>query len=240
MISKPGDMRRVAARERRDGDPGWGTVDAFAPLIARACHRTAGLESVRVTRQSPGKLRFPPPSRIGDDAVVSAEQLPHRSAPALLCFDGSEGAAAAIHTAGPLLGPRPAVVLSVWEPLRVWEPWDPVTFVSGPLERLIATRSELDEIVADLAREKAEQGVALARAAGFDAQARVAGGRVWEKICEVAEELDVAVIVVGSRGLGRAGSAVLGSVSTAVIAHARRAVLVGPAHPRSQPGRGDA
>ena len=37
-------------------------------------------------------------------------------------------------------------------------------------------------------------------------------------------------IVIGSRGLGRAQSALLGSVSSAVIAHAKRTVLVGPTH----------
>ena len=153
-----------------------------------------------------------------------------RPAPALLCFDGSRDAAAAIAKAGELLGPRSAVVLSVWEPTRVWEPWDPVTIVSAPLGRLVANELDLDQIGADLARDKAEEGVAFARAAGFDATARVAGGKTWEAICEVADELGAEPIVIGSRGLGRAQSALLGSVSSAVIAHARRAVLVGPTH----------
>jgi len=34
--------------------------------------------------------------------------------PVLLCYDGSEGAAAAIAAAGTMLGPRKAVVLTVW------------------------------------------------------------------------------------------------------------------------------
>ena len=64
-----------------------------------------------------------------------------RPAPALLCFDGSRDAAAAIAKAGELLGPRSAVVLSVWEPTRVWEPWDPVTIVSAPLDGSSPTSS---------------------------------------------------------------------------------------------------
>ena len=169
-------------------------------------------------------------SRSAMIAPVSERSADPKPATALLCFDGSDDAAAAISKAGELLGPRPAIVLSVWEPVRVWEPWDPVTIVSAQLGRLVAKEVDLDRIVADLARDKAEHAVALARAAGFDATARVAGGKAWVAICEVADELDAEPIVIGSRGLGRAQSALLGSVSCAVIAHARRAVLVGPTH----------
>jgi nucleotide-binding universal stress UspA family protein len=93
-------------------------------------------------------------------------------------------------------------------------------------------------MVAEVALDKAEQGVTLATAAGFDATARVQGGKPWEVICAVADELDAESIVIGSRGLGRAQSALLGSVSCAVIAHARRAVLVGPTHAASDVGPG--
>jgi nucleotide-binding universal stress UspA family protein len=161
---------------------------------------------------------------------VSDRSADPKAATALLCFDGSNDAIAAISKAGQLLGSRPAIVLSVWEPIRVWEPWDPLSIVSAPLGRLVAKEVDLDQIVADLARDKAEHGATLARAAGFDATARVAGGKTWEAICEVADELDAEPIVIGSRGLGRAQSALLGSVSSAVIAHAKRAVLVGPTH----------
>lgn len=152
----------------------------------------------------------------------------------LLCFDGSEDAARAIASAGRLLGPRPAVVLTVWEPVRAWEPWDPATVLSAPLERLIAQSQGVDEIAADIARENVERGVALAAAAGFDAVPRVGQGKPWETICAVADELGAEPIVIGSRGLGRARSALLGSVSHAVITHSARPVLVG-GHSRSAP-----
>src|ERR1035438_42441 len=124
-------------------------------------------------------------------APVSERSADPRPATALLCFDGSDDAAAAISKAGELLGPRPAIVLSVWEPVRVWEPWDPVTIVSAPLGRLVAKEIDLDQIVADVARDKAEHGTELARASGFDATSRVACGKAWEAICEVAECVDL-------------------------------------------------
>ena len=45
--------------------------------------------------------------------------------------------------------------------------------------------------VADVARDKAEHGTQLARASGFDATSRVACGKAWEAICEVAECVDL-------------------------------------------------
>jgi hypothetical protein len=54
--------------------------------------------------------------------------------------------------------------------------------LSGPVERLLAHETRLEEIFADLAREKAEHGTALARAAGFDASPRVACGKTWEMV----------------------------------------------------------
>ena len=161
---------------------------------------------------------------------MSQRSAHSRPTTALLCYDGSDDAAGAIAKAGELLGPRPAIVLTVWEPVRVWEPWDPATIVSAPLGRLLANELDLDQTVADVARDKAEHGAELARLSGFDAAPTVRRGKAWEAICEVAEELDAEPIVIGSRGLGRAQSALLGSVSSAVIAHAKRAVLVGPTH----------
>ena len=150
--------------------------------------------------------------------------------PVLLCYDGSEGAAAAIASAGRILGPRKAVVLTVWEPVAVWQPYDPATGLTAPLSKLASRALGLDEIARDLAEERVTMGSDLAREAGFEAQGRTAGGKPWRAICDVADEIDAEPIVVGARGLSRVQSALLGSVSAAVVQHARRPALVVPGH----------
>ena len=67
----------------------------------------------------------------------------------LLCFDGSDDAAAAIAEAGELLGPRAAVVLAVCEPVAVWAPSDPATILSAPLSKLASNALGLDEIASE-------------------------------------------------------------------------------------------
>lgn len=148
--------------------------------------------------------------------------------PVLLCFDGSADAGAAIAEAGRLLGARLAVVLTVWEPLASWEPYDPATILSAPLSRLASEALGLDEITRELAHERMEDGLTRARDAGFAADGRIARGKAWRVICDVAGELGAEAIVVGARGLSRVRSVLLGSVSSAVLVHARRPVLVIP------------
>ena len=150
------------------------------------------------------------------------------SAPVLLCFDGSPNAAHAIATAANVLAVRSAVVVTVWEPVTTWEPYDPGAVISGGLGRLAASALGLDEIASEVAQERLEQGLELARVAGFEPTGRLARGKTWRAICDLGDELDAAVIVLGTRGLTRVKSALLGSVSGAVSAQAGRPVLVVP------------
>jgi nucleotide-binding universal stress UspA family protein len=163
---------------------------------------------------------------IVDMADASHDREPAR--PVLLCFDGSDGAAEAIAQAAVVLRAGSAVLLTVWEPCAVWEPYDPATILSAPLARLADRALGLDEIAQDLAREKMGRGVMLATDAGFEAVGRLAGGKTWRTICDVAEEIDAETIVMGARGLSRVGSVLLGSVSSGVAAHARHPVLIVP------------
>jgi hypothetical protein len=52
-------------------------------------------------------------------AMTEDENRAADTHPVLLCFDGSNDAATAIAKAGELLGPRLAVVLTVWEPVAL-------------------------------------------------------------------------------------------------------------------------
>jgi nucleotide-binding universal stress UspA family protein len=164
---------------------------------------------------------------------VAADVTPKRPRPALLCFDGSDDAAHAIDRAGELLGSRRAVVLSVSEPVAIWQPYDPATAITAPLSRLASNALGLDEIARDLARERVNTGVEMARRAGFDAEGRIAEGKAWRVICDVADEIDAEPIVVGARGLSRVQSALLGSVSAAIVQHAHQPVLVISGHAES-------
>lgn len=148
----------------------------------------------------------------------------------LLCFDGSDDAALAVARAAEMLGQRKAVVLTVWEPIAVWEPHDPGAVLGAAIGTLVSKELDLDEIAADLAREKLQRGTELASAAGFEPEGRLMRGKTWRAICDVADELEAEPIVVGARGLGRVESMLLGSVSSAVVLHAKRPVLVVPSH----------
>jgi nucleotide-binding universal stress UspA family protein len=163
-----------------------------------------------------------------DEAMAEDENRAKDAQPVLLCFDGSDDAATAIAKAGELLGPRTAVVLTVWEPVALWAPYDPATMLTAPVAKLASKELGLDEIASQVARETSDRGVALARAAGFEVRGSVAEGKTWRAICDEADKLGAEPIVVGARGLSRVQSVLLGSVSNAVVVHAHRPVLVIP------------
>ena len=77
------------------------------------------------------------------------------------------------------------------------------------------------------ALEQASAGAIHAREAGFTAEARaILAAPTWEGITQVADEIDAAVIVIGSRGFQGLREVVEGSVSHAVAEHAGRPVLI--------------
>jgi nucleotide-binding universal stress UspA family protein len=119
---------------------------------------------------------------------------------------------------------------------------DPVTtatvFSSGPplttTESLavvspVAPAAAFEELNEDDARSRARDGAEHARRAGFEAEARAdLGAPTWEGIVDVADEIDAALIVTGSRGLRRVSEPFKGSVSHDLAEHAGRPVLIVP------------
>jgi nucleotide-binding universal stress UspA family protein len=145
----------------------------------------------------------------------------------LLTYDGSASSTHAITTAHELLGDVPATVVHVWDPPVDFLPTDPF----GGLQTWSPTQvAELESLILERANRILDEGVTLARQAGFSAEGRLerTSDAPWKGILEAAEELDAKLIVVGARGHSSIESRVLGAVSNAVVHHSKRAVLVIP------------
>ena len=147
--------------------------------------------------------------------------------PVLFCYDGSEGSMAALTVAVELImHPADAVVLVVWTPIVVQ------LARGGSLLAVVPNEGELDEEEMAAAQGFAEAGAAAASGRGYNASGRVAEATesVANTINDVAREIDASLIVCGQRGRGAIASAVLGSVSHQLSAHAERPVLIAPQH----------
>jgi nucleotide-binding universal stress UspA family protein len=145
--------------------------------------------------------------------------------PVLFCYDGSEGSRAAMAAAAELVAhPAPVVVLTIWQPAAV------LLARAGGFGGYLSDEGKVDAEQARMAGEAAEEGVLRAREHGYDASSRVeeATEGAGRRIIEIADELDARLIVCGRRGLGAVASALLGSVSHVVLAHAGRPVLIAP------------
>jgi nucleotide-binding universal stress UspA family protein len=139
--------------------------------------------------------------------------------PILICYDGSEDARRAIVVAASLLQQRDAVVLNV----------GPMETVAGDYIAIDPDATRVDHLIAQDALARAKAGAELVRAAGFRAEARSdVDSRSWSGIVDVADDIDAAVIVIGSRGLSGLKEIVAGSLSHQVTEHAGRPVLIAP------------
>jgi nucleotide-binding universal stress UspA family protein len=145
--------------------------------------------------------------------------------PVLFAFDGSVHARAAIDQAATLLRPGPAVVATAWTPFADAAPAALLAFPGRMVEGVV---EDLDAAGRETAEQLANEGAELARAAGFDATARTVGspGPFFAALVELADEIDASAIVLGTRGRSTLAATVLGSVSTGVLHHTRRPVLV--------------
>ena len=140
-------------------------------------------------------------------------------APILICYDDSKGARRAIGAAAALFSHRRAVVLDVAPPVTVGESY---ATLGGITPHTVETN-------ADEALSRARIGAGLALDAGLAAEARAeVDATTWDGVVGVADEIDAAVIVIGSRGLTGMRELVRGSLSHDVAEHAGRPVLIVP------------
>jgi nucleotide-binding universal stress UspA family protein len=130
----------------------------------------------------------------------------------LLATDGSEDAAQATQAATDLAS-RSGSELHV---VHVWHDV-PGPYRHGYVKREL--RRQGQEILDEQVRKIEEAG-------GTVAQAHLRGGRTSDEVIELAEELDVDLLVVGTRGLRGMRRILIGSHSDEIVHRSRRTVLV--------------
>jgi nucleotide-binding universal stress UspA family protein len=136
----------------------------------------------------------------------------------VFAYDGSDLAKAAINEAGrQLTEGRDALVLTVWQTFNVG-------FLPAGAIDIDAAQTEE---VRKAAEQTAAEGASLAEATGFRAQSMATeAAPTWKGICDVADEHDASLIVLGSHGRSGLAGVLVGSVAAAVAAHSERSVLI--------------
>jgi nucleotide-binding universal stress UspA family protein len=139
----------------------------------------------------------------------------------VVATDGSTAATAALEAAIELArgsGDRVAVI-TVWRALQ------------GDFGLAYPSTALLDDLLT-AERVHAEETLAAAvercTAAGIDVATRLCTGDPADCICAYARELDARLVAMGTHGYGAVMSLLVGSVSSDVIRHAGRPVLIVP------------
>jgi nucleotide-binding universal stress UspA family protein len=145
--------------------------------------------------------------------------------PLLVCYDGSDGAKAALEAAAAAFAPHRAVVACYWMPFAA-----STRRFGLDIRELVQDADEVNRKEAALAAALAEEGAELARAAGLDAdgQGIEIDGPIDEAILSHADDIDAAAIVLGSRSRSAIRSLLLGSIANEIAQRAPRPVYLAP------------
>lgn len=145
-------------------------------------------------------------------------------APILICYDGSDGARAALDAAVDTFD-RPMVVACYWQPFAESE--KPLGI---ELLEVIQDSASVNDREQALAERIAAEGAQLVRAAGGTAHgvAVKVAIPIDGAILIHADELDAHAIVLGSRSRSGLGSVLLGDVAGDVVELSNRPVFVVP------------
>jgi len=142
--------------------------------------------------------------------------------PILVATDGSPAATEAAEKAIELAQAldAPLVLATVWQ-----VSYEPIGIGFSPVI------PDLDAVGSKEAQEIVDRAAAPVRAAGLAHETLVRRGSPAQEICAIADAEDAQLIVLGSHGWGAMRRAIFGSVSTSVLHHAGRPVLVVPPSP---------
>jgi nucleotide-binding universal stress UspA family protein len=145
--------------------------------------------------------------------------------PLLVCYDGSDGARAALEAAAKQLDHGEAIVACYWQPFAE----SAKRFAVNILE-LVQDPASVNAREEELAQRVADEGEAFARELGLDAEGRAVriDSPIDEAILAHAEEIDAAGIVLGARSRSSIRSLILGDVANEVVQRATRPVFVVP------------
>ena len=150
-----------------------------------------------------------------------------RSGPVIVGYDGSPASECALAEAAPVLGPRRALVVVVWEAGAGFELVSmPPDLVPAPIDVRVAL--EVEEKLYEGARRLAEHGASLARCAGLEAEALAVADDITPAatLVRLARERDAAAVVVGTRGRRGLTHVLLGSTAEEVVREAACPVVV--------------
>jgi len=150
--------------------------------------------------------------------------------PLVIGFDGSPSAEHALRSAGSLLRPTRALIVTVWEPALAALPLagEGVVGIDMPLDPESARI--LDEESTKHSAAVAAAGVRIAAELGIEAEPVTMPDEmnVAETLTDVAGQHAASAIVVGSHGHGALHRRLLGTTGTKLLAHAPCPVLVVP------------
>jgi nucleotide-binding universal stress UspA family protein len=146
--------------------------------------------------------------------------------PVLICYDGSEGARAALEVACAAFDSS-FIVACYWQPFAD----DQRPFAVDMLQ-IVQEPDSINERERALAQAAADEGAEAARAAGHAAEAVAVevSTPIDQAILAHADELDAAAIVLGSRSRSGLGSLLLGDTAGDVVQLASRPVFVVPSN----------
>ncbi len=146
----------------------------------------------------------------------------------LIAYDGSENSKRAVQYAGRFLESCRAVVVTAWEPMV--RQAARMSGLSGVMQPEWVPDEDREDIALTDAKVTNDEGLALANSLGLHAEGRTVEvvNAVWAAIVEAADELDVDIIVAGTRGTTGLRSLLQSSVADHVLRHSHRPVLIVP------------